>query len=201
MGNANILIENAPELASFCYRKKSNHEFASWVIKKSATTLEKLDYGENGSRGFKDFMFDNDGQLIVYPKLRYMRVFDSSDGKGEFTADKSIIPFPALQHLSVNSSCVFKDNTIFRGSSDTLISLDIGLHRGFVDIFRKYKVFSQGTHPNILHVSARLDNKHGLTLPADEFAEAAFGLVSPATQSIKLIGDVSYQYIASAIPA
>ncbi|KAJ1907040.1 hypothetical protein LPJ81_001015, partial [Coemansia sp. IMI 209127] len=180
---------------------KANHKFAIWVIKKSAATLKKLDYGDNGSRGLKDFMLNDDGQVVVYPKLRDMRVFDSSDAKSELTTDKSLVPFPALHHLSVNSSCAFKDNTLFRGSSDSLISLDIGLHRRFVDIFRKYKVFSQGAYPNIIHVTARLDNKHGLTLPSDEFAEAAFGLVSPSTQSIKLIGDVSYQHIASAIPA
>ncbi|KAJ1785259.1 hypothetical protein LPJ59_006185, partial [Coemansia sp. RSA 2399] len=37
-------------------------------------------------------------------------------------------------------------------------------------------------------------------LPAGEFAEAAFGLVSPATQSLKINGRIPYQHIKGVIP-
>ncbi|KAJ2399336.1 hypothetical protein GGI23_002715, partial [Coemansia sp. RSA 2559] len=90
VSNEDKLIRNAPDLTSFHYYESLDSEFASWVVKKSANTLEKLHYGGNGGGGFKDFMFDDDGQVIVYPSLRDLRVRDSSDDKGEFTTDKSI---------------------------------------------------------------------------------------------------------------
>ncbi|KAJ1888904.1 hypothetical protein LPJ81_006230, partial [Coemansia sp. IMI 209127] len=159
-----------------------------------------LRYCGEGSGSLKDVLFDDDGQVIVYPRLRDLCVFDCNDGKGELKTDKSIVPFPVLQHLRVYSNCIFKDDTLFRGSGKTLISLGIGLHRGFVDIFRKYKLFSQGAYPNILHISATHDIKSSLALPADEFAKAVFGLISAATQSMTINGGIAYQHIASIMP-
>ncbi|KAJ1891149.1 hypothetical protein LPJ81_005797, partial [Coemansia sp. IMI 209127] len=173
---------------------------ASWAIKKSAVTLENLHYGGTDGGVLKEFMFDDDGQVIVYPRLRDLQVYDSSNAKGERTTHESIVPFPVLQRLMVHSSCVFKDDTLFRGSSATLVSLDIGLHRGFVDILREYKVFSQGTHSNMIHINVALDHRDGLTLSDDEFAEAAFGLVSPSTQSLTINTFTPYQCISNAIP-
>ncbi|KAJ1786958.1 hypothetical protein LPJ59_005825, partial [Coemansia sp. RSA 2399] len=192
-------MNNAPELTSFRYSADFDVKFANWITKKSAQTLEKLRYYGKGSRSLKDFLLDDDGQVIVYPRLRDLRAIDSSDDKGELTTDKSIVPFPKLQRLGMNSSCVFKDDTLFRGFDGTLTSLDIGLHRGFVDIFRKYKVFSQGACPNLSHINVALDDIHGLTLSNDEFAEAAFGLVSPATQSLTINGLIPYQCISNVI--
>ncbi|KAJ1886888.1 hypothetical protein LPJ81_006618, partial [Coemansia sp. IMI 209127] len=75
MDNKHILIHNATELiTSFRHHTGFKHEFASWIIRKSAATLEKLYYGEYGGGGFKDFMFDSEGQAIVYPRLRDLYV-------------------------------------------------------------------------------------------------------------------------------
>ncbi|KAJ1784749.1 hypothetical protein LPJ59_006290, partial [Coemansia sp. RSA 2399] len=193
-------MNNAPELTSFRYSADFDVKFANWITKKSAQTLEKLGYHGKGSKCLKDFLFDDDGQVIVYPRLRDLCAIDFSDDKPELTTDRSIVPFPALQRLEMHSSCVFKDDTLFRGFDGTLTSLDISLHRGFVDIFRKYEVFSQGTHSNVIHVNVALDNRHGLKLPAGEFAEAAFGLVSPATQSLTINDFIPYQHIKGVIP-
>ncbi|KAJ1787772.1 hypothetical protein LPJ59_005670, partial [Coemansia sp. RSA 2399] len=200
MDNEHILIQNVPELTSFGYVSHSSDYFASRAVKLSAKSLEKLSYIEEGSEGFKGFMFNDDGQVIVYPRLRDLYVGDFKKGIDKFTTDRSIIPFPALQHLRIHSSCIFKDDTLFRGSTNTLVSLDIGLHPDIVDIFRKYKVFTQGAYPNILHVSATLDCYRNSILPADEFVVAAFELISPATQSMSIIGDNPYQRISSVIP-
>ncbi|KAJ1785581.1 hypothetical protein LPJ59_006110, partial [Coemansia sp. RSA 2399] len=82
MANEHALFKHAPELiTSFYYPDGYNHELVSQIIKKSAATLEELYYGEEGGGGFKDFMFDDDGQVIVYPRLRDLRVFDSSNAK------------------------------------------------------------------------------------------------------------------------
>ncbi|KAJ1797784.1 hypothetical protein LPJ59_002909, partial [Coemansia sp. RSA 2399] len=99
MDNDNALIKHTPALTSFTCHEYLNYESAGRIIKKSAATLEKLHYGGNDGGGFTDFMFDDDGQVVVYPRLRDFYIQDYSDDKGEFTTDKSIVPFPVLQHL------------------------------------------------------------------------------------------------------
>ncbi|KAJ1787549.1 hypothetical protein LPJ59_005710, partial [Coemansia sp. RSA 2399] len=71
----------------------------------------------------------------------------------------------------------------------------------FVDIFRTYKVFTQGACPNLFHITATREHQYGLALLPEEFTAAAFELVSSATQSITINGDISYEHITSAIPA
>ncbi|KAJ1937824.1 hypothetical protein EC988_007768, partial [Linderina pennispora] len=80
-------------------------------------------------------MTNNDGSVVVYPKLHDLRL-KTAEGFFRMTARPSIdgVPFPALRSLAIHGRNSFLDDSILRGSEDSLTFLDMNLRNSTIDI-------------------------------------------------------------------
>ncbi|KAJ1884653.1 hypothetical protein LPJ81_007049, partial [Coemansia sp. IMI 209127] len=75
------------------------------------------------------FILDDGDKPIVYPRLETLKFSSrfNTEPDEKYRVDESVAPFPALRRLTWSSNYGFEDDTLFRGNSDTLEYLNIGV--------------------------------------------------------------------------
>ncbi|KAJ2658819.1 hypothetical protein IWW48_003806 [Coemansia sp. RSA 1200] len=154
-------------------------------MQKSAPTLESIEYYESYSIETRSLFMDNEDEAIVYPRLRrfHFTYICEPNTTIKLLVDQSIVLFPVLEYLIWKGFYVFEDDTIFRGNSNTLEFLDIGIDASLFEILKKYRVFGPGKYLNLQHVSlSKLHYNEGATFAHGEFEQFAVSLLRPVTK-------------------
>ncbi|KAJ2523699.1 hypothetical protein GGI11_001328 [Coemansia sp. RSA 2049] len=142
-------------------------------------------YHESHSIKTRSLFMDNENKLIVYPRLKKFHFIYGCepDDTKKLRVDQAIAPFPVLKHLIWEGFYVFEDDTIFRGNSNTLEYLNIGIDASLFEILKKHRVFGPGKYLNLQHVSLwKLHYNEGVAFAHGEFERFAVSIIGPVTK-------------------
>ncbi|KAJ2402310.1 hypothetical protein GGI23_000806 [Coemansia sp. RSA 2559] len=198
-----VLLQNCSGLTSLQFSCATNIGLFHRMLEISATILESLDIVNFHGEHLRSLFYHDEGQPMTYPKLRKLKFHFVKFVKDQdiISLDETIVPFPALTHLSWQAAYAFLDDTVFRGNSATLEYLDITLDASLVSILDRYKVFSSGKYSKLRHISVTKSSSINVELKEFvSFVRYAISLISPATKSFKLVDYSPRQPLTDIIP-
>ncbi|KAJ1891067.1 hypothetical protein LPJ66_007133 [Kickxella alabastrina] len=115
-----------------------------------SASLRKLKVSDLNKANAELLLYDSQREPMVYPHLEsivYRGMY--TDIRGTPAAAEPvrcsagpIVHFPKLKLLDFDSGYPFGDDVIFRGNSDTLEKLSIGIDSEFMDITTRYRIFA-----------------------------------------------------------
>ncbi|KAI8321378.1 hypothetical protein GQ54DRAFT_298042 [Martensiomyces pterosporus] len=126
------------------------------LIRRNASTLEHIDIKTSEVGGTTGFVQDPEGNTMIYPRLKKLTIFTRDYSlAGERVSPKGT-PFPVLTHLSLKGVYPFGNDILFRGSNETLESLDMVLENQLQQIILRSGTFGQYRHSRLHRISIDL---------------------------------------------
>ncbi|KAJ2090561.1 Glycoside hydrolase 2 (Mannanase, beta-galactosidase) [Coemansia sp. RSA 986] len=180
-----LVVQNGTGLTNLKCAFTGKCEIFSYIVDKSAATLESLFVKDFYFENVRSLIFNDMDTLIVYPQLQKFTFYGggSSIAFEKICVDESLAPFPVLRYLHWSSSYIFEDDTLFRGNSDTLEDLDISTDVNLADVQQRYKIFSAGKYLRLRRVLLNDAHYYSSTVLSPElFIRFAATLITPATR-------------------
>ncbi|KAI9505373.1 hypothetical protein BX070DRAFT_250299 [Coemansia spiralis] len=132
-------------------------DLCSHIIKQNAATLNTLMVHLLVREVAQHLIFDEDGSVVTYPRLEILELTCIQYDVILYShkVDKTVVPFPSLKRLCWKILYSFEDNTLFRENNNTLTYLSIEVDEKFRQVAQNYKIFYQGSHPNLRHIISK----------------------------------------------
>ncbi|KAJ1801713.1 hypothetical protein LPJ59_000004 [Coemansia sp. RSA 2399] len=198
-----VFMQNCSGFTNLQFSCQGNVGLFHRILEISAPILEALDIVNFRCEDLRSLFYHDEGQPMTYPKLQKLKFHFITfvEDQDIISLDETIVPFPALTHLSWPTAYTFADDTVFRGNSATLEYLNITLDTNLVNVLDKYKVFSSGKYSKLRHISVANSSSIQVELMGfASFVSYAISLISPATKSFKLVDYNPRQPLTDLIP-
>ncbi|KAJ2748388.1 hypothetical protein GGI19_006132 [Coemansia pectinata] len=120
-------------------------------VRLNASTLQDLDIAsECDYVDICGLIRNTDGSYVTYPCLLNLFLWCQLNCEQyDRVVSRDVVPFPSLQHLMIIPDYPFDDDVVFRGSADTLESLDLGMSSSVISMLRRLDVFTPASHPKL----------------------------------------------------
>ncbi|KAI9502029.1 hypothetical protein BX070DRAFT_236296 [Coemansia spiralis] len=178
-----------PCITTLVYNCRQSIEAFQQIIKLNTSILTSLTIHGYYYSSISYLVQDSDGNLIVYPQLERLEFHGDSTKNAwdAFTTDKNVALFPALKSLEWPSFHAFRDDTLFRGNSNTLEHLNLRIDSYFVKVMQDYNVFANYKYQKLRSiVSLNGSNPNCEQLDDDTFLRFNLGFLSPATRALSV---------------
>ncbi|KAJ2053195.1 hypothetical protein H4S04_000841 [Coemansia sp. S16] len=144
---------------------KEGSELILLIAKRSVSTLQFLHIQLYELADISPLIQRAGGGYVQYPCLHTLKLGEAATFRlTQWPVHPGAVPFPKLQHLTIEIEYCFGDDTPFRGNAGTLQYLDLNLSPKAVDMLKTYKVFTPSSHPKLhcVKLGERLASKQEL---------------------------------------
>ncbi|ORX69366.1 hypothetical protein DL89DRAFT_267595 [Linderina pennispora] len=127
------------------------------LIRKNSQSLQRLHLDLSASVLIRRVVTNSDGSAVVYPQLHIIRL-TTMDKSWNVAPRPSFdgVPFPVLRSLTIHGRYPVSDDSILRGSEDSLTFLDLHLWDSTIDILGAAGLLDEGRY--MVLESVRLTN-------------------------------------------
>ncbi|KAJ2813741.1 hypothetical protein H4S07_000451 [Coemansia furcata] len=130
-------------------KKNDDSTLVLQIARRSASTLQYLCIQFSKLDDISPLIQSAAGD-VQYPRLHMLRL----EAAATFSLTKwpthpGVVPFPRLQHLTIETEYCFGDDTPFRGNARSLLYLDLNLGPKLVEILKRHGVFTPLSHPKL----------------------------------------------------
>ncbi|KAJ2580443.1 hypothetical protein GGH95_002592, partial [Coemansia sp. RSA 1836] len=137
--NSASTIDTIPQLSSLDLICAKPLDVNMQLVHKCANTLVNLSIVIGDT---KSFLYNADGNTVVYSNLQNLQVYPSRTNiPGEQAATPDIVSFPILKAARIAQRYPFSDDVLFRGNVETLEQFEFYFNNDTMDVFNRLGVF------------------------------------------------------------
>ncbi|KAJ2267260.1 hypothetical protein GGH14_006105, partial [Coemansia sp. RSA 370] len=190
----------APSLTSLKFAWNIYHEQTAQLIHNNAQSLKSLSLMFNHMDSIQTLVQSTSGEPIVFPNLLKLSFSCWHYLESNCKPTTNITgAFPRLQSMYLNMDYPFKDDTLFRGTSNTLEYLSMNVNTEVIEMAQKYKVFGGNKYPNLRAFRIKNINTRLMRPGAPSKAATKFALSVSSKLEILAVEDIAME--ATIVPS
>ncbi|KAJ2859728.1 hypothetical protein GGH94_005947 [Coemansia aciculifera] len=187
-------LNTIQNLVHFDYTASKDSEQALQLARHSASTLQSLVITFDKAVAISGLFQCADNRYVVYTCLRSLSLchtpalqsfydkgsinpLNGCGNKNKLPVFVGATPFPGLSHLCLDIDYPFGDDTLFRGSGDTLEYVNLQLYPMTMGVINKYKLFTRSSHPKLQCIVTRIAHNPSPYKPKLEYSLPANYLI------------------------
>ncbi|ORX66464.1 hypothetical protein DL89DRAFT_260114 [Linderina pennispora] len=145
---------------------KMENTFA--LIRQNSQSLQQLRLRLSEAVLIRRIVADSDGSVVVYPKLHDLRLCTMDNSRNVAARSSSAgVPFPALKTLVIHGRNSFLDDSILRGSEDSLTFLDMHVWNSTIETLIRANLLDKGQFRALEFLRLRTPDSSPSTITED----------------------------------